>query len=120
MSRAGIPEVRDGQRRMPRLCPSVFAGVCPKSSANESGALCFDAPCGDFYFMSRVHFPAGWSYIGGDISPAALRDARRFAPNREFREFDLLTDPFRQARPGCAERACSIFPSPTFAPFWKI
>jgi hypothetical protein len=44
--------------------------------------------------MSRVRFPAGWSYIGGDISPAALRDARRFAPDRDFREFDLLTDPF--------------------------
>ena len=44
--------------------------------------------------MSRVRFPAGWSYIGGDISPAALRDAKRFAPDRDFREFDLLTDPF--------------------------
>jgi hypothetical protein len=72
----------------------VFRDELERFLAAQPPGVFFDAPCGDFYFMSRVRFPAGWSYIGGDISPAALRDARRFAPDRDFREFDLLTDPF--------------------------
>jgi hypothetical protein len=72
----------------------VFRDELERFLAAQPPGVFFDAPCGDFYFMSRVRFPAGWSYIGGDISPAALRDARRFAPDRDFREFDLMTDPF--------------------------
>jgi len=72
----------------------VFRDELERFLSAQPPGVFFDAPCGDFYFMSRVRFPAGWSYIGGDISPAALRDARRFAPDRDFREFDLLTDPF--------------------------
>jgi SAM-dependent methyltransferase len=72
----------------------IFRDELERFLSAQAPGVFFDAPCGDFYFMSRVRFPPGWTYIGGDISPAALRDARQVAPGRDFREFDLLTDPF--------------------------
>ena len=62
--------------------------------SRQTPGVFFDAPCGDFHFMSTVCFPAGWHYIGGDLSPSAIRDARRKSPAIEFREFDLTQDEF--------------------------
>jgi len=59
----------------------------------------FDAPCGDFNWMSRVEFPNFIQYIGGDVSQIAVIDAAsKFAGGRRtFRTFDITTDKFPQA-----------------------
>lgn len=53
-----------------------------------------DAPCGDFFWMSRVDLGVD-RYIGADIVPAVIeRNRARFArADREFRVLDLTRDP---------------------------
>ncbi|WP_416875607.1 class I SAM-dependent methyltransferase [Kitasatospora sp. SC0581] len=53
-----------------------------------------DAPCGDFFWMSRVDLGVD-RYIGADIVPAVVeRNRARFArADREFRVLDLTRDP---------------------------
>ena len=61
--------------------------------------LLFDAPCGDFNWMRKVPIPEGFSYLGGDVAPSIIRDARtnHAAANRDFRVFDVAADRFPQA-----------------------
>jgi hypothetical protein len=73
---------------------AVFREELERFLSLRTPGVFFDAPCGDFHFMSTVCFPAGWHYIGGDLSPSAIRDACRKAPATEFREFDLTRDKF--------------------------
>ncbi|MBW4718625.1 class I SAM-dependent methyltransferase [Saccharothrix obliqua] len=53
-----------------------------------------DAPCGDFFWMSRVDLGVD-TYIGADIVPELVeRNREAFAgPGREFRVLDLVADP---------------------------
>jgi hypothetical protein len=56
----------------------------------------FDAPCGDFNWMSAVAFPEGMKYIGGDIvSPLiSANSARHASASRHFIEFDITEHRF--------------------------
>lgn len=48
-----------------------------------------DLPCGDFEWMSRVEWPAGLTYIGGDIVATLIRSHRRRWPHYRFEVLDL-------------------------------
>jgi len=51
-----------------------------------------DAPCGDFNWMRHVDLPVE-QYIGADVVPELIEDARRYvAPGREFLVADLTAD----------------------------
>jgi hypothetical protein len=54
-----------------------------------------DAPCGDFNWMQHVRFPAGTSYIGGDIVPeliALLNERYATGDTRKFIVLDIVKD----------------------------
>jgi hypothetical protein len=53
----------------------------------------FDAPCGDHSWMSLVEFPENVSYIGGDIVDFLIEQNQTTWLNKEFRVFDITTDP---------------------------
>jgi hypothetical protein len=59
----------------------------------------FDAPCGDFNWMRAVEFPSELKYIGGDISPSAIKDNQeKFTSDKvSFVEFDITQDVFPSA-----------------------
>jgi hypothetical protein len=59
----------------------------------------FDAPCGDFNWISAVEFPPSVSYIGGDISPSLISDVKRGYSSdvRSFRVFNITSDVFPKA-----------------------
>jgi hypothetical protein len=56
----------------------------------------FDAPCGDFHWMKEVPFPAGFSYLGGDVvgSLIAQNIKKYAAEGRTFVKFDIAADRF--------------------------
>jgi len=51
-----------------------------------------DIPCGDFSWMSKVEFPEGFRYIGGDIVGFMVEQARQKYPGVELIQFDLSQD----------------------------
>ena len=51
-----------------------------------------DAPCGDFSWMHRVRFPAGFEYQGGDIVLELVERNRAAWPGYQFQEHDLTSD----------------------------
>lgn len=53
----------------------------------------FDAPCGDFSWMSQINFPDNFSYTGGDIVEYMIQDNQQRYPNRHFVMFDITRDP---------------------------
>jgi hypothetical protein len=57
----------------------------------------FDAPSGDFNWMSHVVRETGIAYIGGDIAPSVIARNRAGFPEHEWREFDITSDPFPAA-----------------------
>jgi hypothetical protein len=59
----------------------------------------FDAPCGDFHWMKEVLFPAGFSYVGGDVvgSLVAQNIENYAAEGRAFVTFDIAADRFPEA-----------------------
>ena len=56
----------------------------------------FDAPCGDFHWMKEVKFPAGATYIGGDVAHSLIaRNGEHYAgASRKFIDFDVVGDQF--------------------------
>jgi hypothetical protein len=65
----------------------------------ELGVRSFlDAPCGDYFWMSRVDLNVE-SYLGVDVVPEVVsRNRSRFAgPGRDFRVLDIVRDPIPQA-----------------------
>lgn len=54
----------------------------------------FDAPCGDYSWMSHVTFPDNFKYIGGDIVSFMIDDNRSKYPDVDFRVIDISQDEF--------------------------
>src|SRR5262245_53370209 len=56
----------------------------------------FDAPCGDFGWMSELRLPLTLDYLGGDIVPSLVHNLREkySTPQRRFIEFDVVNDKF--------------------------
>lgn len=54
----------------------------------------FDAPCGDYSWMSLVQLPEGFKYIGGDIVSFMIDDNRSKYPDVDFRVVDISQDDF--------------------------
>jgi len=52
----------------------------------------FDAPCGDYSWMSTVQFPKGFKYIGGDIVSFMVDSNRSKYPGVDFRVIDISQD----------------------------
>ena len=52
----------------------------------------FDAPCGDYYWMSTVNVQEVVSYIGGDIVEFLIEENKQKYPSVEFIPFDLTKD----------------------------
>jgi hypothetical protein len=52
----------------------------------------FDAPCGDYSWMSLVEFKSGFKYIGGDIVEFMINSNRSTYPGVEFTVFDISQD----------------------------
>lgn len=65
----------------------------PEFVAKHNIQTMFDAPCGDYSWMSLVEFPPGFVYSGGDIVPSLVEQNQKNHPNIEFRNFDLSQDP---------------------------
>lgn len=57
----------------------------------------FDAPCGDLNWIREIIDTTGIAYIGGDISPTAVDQARRRRPDLDVRLFDICSDDFPNA-----------------------
>ncbi|RST85175.1 class I SAM-dependent methyltransferase [Aquibium carbonis] len=57
----------------------------------------FDAPCGDLNWVGEVIDSTGIEYIGGDISPTAVEQAKRRRPELDVRVFDICADQFPKA-----------------------
>jgi hypothetical protein len=90
---ANISETRSGGGSTLKST-SVFRKELEAFLRNEQPGTFFDAPCGDFNFMRKVHFPDGWDYLGGDIAPSVIKHVRQKYPQRSFLEIDLTTDRF--------------------------
>jgi hypothetical protein len=54
----------------------------------------FDAPCGDYGWMSETKLPDGLQYIGGDIVDSLIEKNRQQHPTVDFRVFDISQDAF--------------------------
>ena len=52
----------------------------------------FDAPCGDYSWMSLVKFSDNFQYIGGDIVEFMIEANQTKWPEKDFRVFDLTND----------------------------
>lgn len=52
----------------------------------------FDAPCGDYHWMSRVNVQEVVKYIGGDIVDSLIEKNKQKYPDVEFIVFDLTKD----------------------------
>lgn len=52
----------------------------------------FDAPCGDYGWMSVTPLPRDLKYIGGDIVDTLIEKNSRQYPNIDFRVFDISKD----------------------------
>ena len=52
----------------------------------------FDAPCGDFSWMSTVPFAKDFTYIGGDIVDSLISNNKEKYPLVNFINFDLTKD----------------------------
>jgi len=52
----------------------------------------FDAPCGDYSWMSETPLPTNLKYIGGDIVESMIAENKNKYPNVEFINFDLSQD----------------------------
>lgn len=57
----------------------------------------FDAPSGDFNWMSHVLRETGIGYIGGDIARSVIARNRDRFPETTWLEFDITADPFPAA-----------------------
>jgi hypothetical protein len=60
----------------------------------------FDAPCGDFLWMSHVALPEGANYIGADIVPALITKLTTEyggSDSRSFRVIDIVEGPIPNA-----------------------
>lgn len=68
--------------------------VLPEFLIKHNITSMFDAPCGDYSWMSHVAFPEGFKYIGGDIVSFMIDDNRSKYPNIEFRVVDITQDDF--------------------------
>jgi len=53
----------------------------------------FDAPCGDYTWMSKIEFPKDFKYIGGDIVDSLIEKNKTDYPGVNFQSFDLVNDP---------------------------
>jgi hypothetical protein len=53
----------------------------------------FDAPCGNYSWMSLVKFSENFTYIGGDIVDSLIEQNQITWPNQKFLVFDLTQDP---------------------------
>jgi hypothetical protein len=54
----------------------------------------FDAPCGDYGWMSEIKLPDGLQYIGGDIVNSLIEKNCQQHPTVDFRVFDISQDAF--------------------------
>lgn len=57
----------------------------------------FDAPCGDLNWVLPLISGSNISYVGGDISPRVIEEARSRCSGVDLRVFDITTDPFPDA-----------------------
>lgn len=57
----------------------------------------FDAPSGDLNWMSLFIAESKLEYLGGDISPLVVEDARSRHPDLQAGVFDITRDPFPKA-----------------------
>lgn len=53
----------------------------------------FDAPCGDYGWMSQTELPTNLRYIGGDIVDSLIEKNRIAHPTVDFRSVDITQDP---------------------------
>ena len=72
-----------------------FRAALEKFLRRVDARVIYDAPCGDFHWMSHVSLPAGCAYIGADIVPALVDLVRRRyqTPGRDFRVADIVAEP---------------------------
>jgi len=59
----------------------------------EIGSI-FDAPCGDLNWFGDIIDKTGISYIGGDISPTAVNQAKHQRSDLDIRIFDIRCNKF--------------------------
>lgn len=52
----------------------------------------FDAPCGDYSWMSQTDLPENFKYIGGDIVQDLITNNQTLYPNTEFCLVDISQD----------------------------
>lgn len=52
----------------------------------------FDAPCGDYGWMSNTDLPANFRYIGGDIVGSLIEKNKQQYPSVEFCTVDITQD----------------------------
>jgi len=52
----------------------------------------FDAPCGDYTWMSQTQLPSGLQYMGGDIVDSLIEKNRSMHPGVDFRVVDIAQD----------------------------
>ena len=52
----------------------------------------FDAPCGDYSWMSMINVQEVTTYLGGDIVEFMIEDNKRNYPGVNFKVFDLTID----------------------------
>lgn len=57
----------------------------------------FDAPCGDLNWMSTLVDQLDIEYVGGDVSPQVIADARSRCPDLDLGVFDITSDKFPDA-----------------------
>jgi hypothetical protein len=53
----------------------------------------FDAPCGDYAWMSETKLPQNLRYTGGDIVESLIKNNQQRHPTVDFCVFDITKDP---------------------------
>jgi hypothetical protein len=92
----GSPESRSGRGSQAVRTATYRRGLRELFKARGFHRI-FDAPSGDLNWMSSLVAETKLDYLGGDISPLVVEDARSRHPHLETRLFDITRDPFPQA-----------------------
>lgn len=85
LTKSGVGSTLDSTKQIRLHLPKIIKSLGVKSL--------FDAPCGDFLWMSHVLFHPGFRYLGGDIVKPLIEELKMTYP-QTFVTFDITQDRF--------------------------
>jgi len=86
-------EPRSGVYARPEYAAKIV-GALPGIAYKYTISSVYDAPCGDFTWMQKVAWPAGFKYVGADIVKPLIDRLQAEHPELSFKHRDLVNTKF--------------------------